>query len=285
MIAARAAGVHFLVTRLFYTMSVLKYAFSKRRLTTHAAALLGDETMKKYLAVFLVVVMAVSVIGAAGVMTAQNASAARNDKPLAKPHVTTAPKNYEQLTSRCTFEWKPVTGAGGYYIEMKSSTDGVTWDDVSWHGTATSAQWMPREGQEGTTFMWRVKACVTDGADSPLDSAWTPWRTFTYVGSAPPPLSISVTTSDGSYSGVVASGTYFRVPYAPPSGTRVTFTFTATESGTWTLWDPSMNEPATSTGTSVTLQSLLMPISVSFYKQGSDPAATPDWTATVYGGA
>lgn len=241
--------------------------------------------MKKYLALFLVVVMAVSVIGAAGVMTAQNASAARNDKPLAKPHVTTAPKNYEQLTGGCTFEWKAVTGAGGYYIEMKSTTDGVTWDDVSWHGTATSAQWIPYEGQEGTTYMWHVNARVTDGVDSPLDSAWTPWRTFTYVGSTPPQLSISVTTSDGSYSGVVASGTTLTAPYPGPT---VTFTFTATESGTWHVWGPEV-EPQPdgiwSTGTSATHPSMWAPVQFAFYKQGSDLTGTPDWTATVYGGS
>ncbi len=228
--------------------------------------------MRKYLALLLIVIMAVSVIGATGVV-----SAARGDKPLAKPHVTTAPKNYEQLTSGCTFEWKAVTGAGGYYIEMKASTDGTTWDDVSWHGTTTSAQWIPYEGQEGTTFMWRVKACVTDGADSLLDSAWTPWRTFTYVGNTPSPLSISVTTSDGSYSGVVESGTVLIV--TRPN----TLTFTATESGTWKVYGPNYPEPVVSTGSSVTAYREMPPVYVDFFKQGSDLTGTPDWTVTIAG--
>jgi len=128
--------------------------------------------MKKHLALFLIVLMAVSVVSAAGLVTAGVASA---KKPaLATPQVI-SPNNHLKASvgSTISFEWKAVDGADWYgLVIQKLGTGG--WTMVTGiSGPQTTQSWT---FNTAGTYRWAVSAGTLDHSH---DSAPTNWRTIT----------------------------------------------------------------------------------------------------------
>ncbi len=124
--------------------------------------------MKRYLALLVLIVMAVSV-GAACVV---NADQTTNDKPLAAPRQE-SPRDgaiVQRAGEPPTFTWSPVSGAN-YYVFVTDFKDPQTgmWIGAGWDGyqyqvgdktsfTYTKAVWA---GKEKTVHRWWVIAYNT----------------------------------------------------------------------------------------------------------------------------
>jgi uncharacterized repeat protein (TIGR01451 family) len=136
--------------------------------------------MKRSLALFLIAVMALSVVSAAGAV-----SAAPTPPPAKlKAPALLAPADKAKLPSGTDvqLQWKAVTGAVSYSVEVQLSTGKDAWTTVlSTNPTGTSATFAP---PNDGTYRWRVQAVSSTPT---LNSGWSPWRTFTVGTPTPTP--------------------------------------------------------------------------------------------------
>lgn len=204
------------------------------------------------------------------VATADVASA-KKVTTLAKP-TDLMPANGAVIVagSPLVMSWSPVENAKSYTMDLQISYQGQT-------GTVQENVKKPYLSADssllaGWTITWRVRAVNKD-----VVSDWSDLNTFTVVA----PLTISVTTSDGTYSGqVVSSGDTITI------ADGVSVTLTASESGYWYLTPPLGGGPAGQINimpsNSVTIPASRFSVTgdyqVSFQKVDTLPA---DWSATI----
>lgn len=137
--------------------------------------------MKRYIALFLIALMAVTVVSAAGVVTAAPVM-----KPLPTPNLET-PKNNAMLPSEqpwtVLLQWKPVesTYLKEYKVEIEQYRLSIAqwWYVTSYIAsftTDTNYQ-VDLSGYISNEYRWRVIALSTE---SGFDSAPSSWRSFSF---------------------------------------------------------------------------------------------------------
>ncbi|MGZ4847075.1 MAG: hypothetical protein ACXV2B_06175 [Halobacteriota archaeon] len=136
--------------------------------------------MKRYCAVFLIAVMALSIASSAGVASAKGPTT----KTLATPTLVAPANGYGfGVWEDMYLSWKPVKHATDYQLHFKG-----TWPDGSsqeWYadaGSATSYYYGAAGQHVGATIQWSVQAKNTDtnGGWAGATSAWSDTYSFTF---------------------------------------------------------------------------------------------------------
>ncbi len=136
--------------------------------------------MKKYLALFLIALMAVSIIGAAGVVCV--AAAAKTPKStLLDAPIAYSPKNNAIFYATPSgpvlvrLEWYQVYSASTYNVEVQKLSDTGVWQVYLNQGGIVNP-YAELDGSPGA-YRWHVQAIPQMNPASA--SPWSQWRTFT----------------------------------------------------------------------------------------------------------